>query len=235
MQIPPAIVSYRAETGVSDAILSRRSLRTFLPQAVDRQQVENILSIAARAPSGTNMQPWKAYVVQGERRQQLCDAVCHAFDHQRDQHQSEINYYPDKWFEPYIGRRRKVGWDLYGLLGIGKKEREKMHAQQRRNFHFFGASVGIIFTVHRDLATGSWLDYGMFLQNIMLLARERGLHTCAQAAWCDFHHPIREVLSIGDEQTVVCGMALGYADPSAVENSLDTERSELQQWVNFFE
>ncbi len=128
------------------------------------------------------MQPWQVYVLTGEIRQRVCDAVCHAFDHTPEKHDSEKRYYPKKWFEPFISRRRKVGWDLYGLLGIEKGDKEKMKKQHRRNFQFFDAPVGLIFTIHRDLETGSWLDYGMFLQNIMLLAREAGLHTCPQAA-----------------------------------------------------
>ena len=228
--------SYRHAESVADAVASRRSLRAFLPTEIPPHSVlEGILTSAARAPSGTNMQPWQAYVVRGDTRHQLCEAVCHAFDNERGQHVGEQRYYPEKWFDPYLARRRKVGWDLYSLLGIGKAEREKMHVQHRRNFQFFDAPVGMVFTIHRDLATGSWLDYGMFLQNIMLLARERGLHTCPQAAWADFHKPIRRVLPLRDEEVVVCGMAVGYADESAIENTLLTERAALDKFVKFFE
>ncbi|MEM7292787.1 MAG: nitroreductase, partial [Pseudomonadota bacterium] len=149
--------------------------------------------------------------------------------------QGEERYYPEKWFEPYISRRRKVGWDLYGLLGIEKGARDKMHAQHRRNFIYFDAPVGLIFTIDRKLAVGSWLDYGMFLQNIMLLAREAGLHTCPQAAWSDFLKPIRSILPLGEEEIVVCGMAIGYADPDAIENSLVTERADTADFAHFFD
>lgn len=227
-------ISYAPAASVGAAIRTRRSLRAFLATDVPDADLQQILETAARAPSGTNMQPWNVYSVRGDTRHRLCDAVCEAFDKEKDQHQGEVRYYPEKWFEPYISRRRKVGWDLYGLLGIGKTDREKMHAQHRRNFRFFDAPVGMIFTIHRDLATGSWLDYGMFLQNIMLLARERGLHTCPQAAWSDFHGPIRTVLPLKDEEIVVCGMSIGYADESAVENSLLTERAEIESFARFF-
>ncbi len=229
----PGTISYTAAETVSEAVITRRSLRAFLPTDVSDEQLASLLEKAARAPSGTNMQPWQAYVVKGDTRQRLCEAVCHAFDNERGQHQGEQRYYPEKWFEPYISRRRKVGWDLYGLLGIGKAERDKMHAQHRRNFQFFDAPVGVIFTIHRALATGSWLDYGMFLQNMMLLAREQGLHTCPQAAWADFHRPIRQVLSLSEEEVVVCGLAVGYADGAAIENALITERATPDEWVKY--
>ena len=232
---PEELVSYTPSSSTSDAVKTRRSLRDFLPTEVSQSTIETLLESAARAPSGTNMQPWQVYVVRGATRDALCDAVCHAFDNEQGQHEGEERYYPQKWFEPYISRRRKVGWDLYGLLGIEKGDRDRMHAQHRRNFRFFDAPIGVIFTIHRDLAVGSWLDYGMFLQNIMLLAREAGLHTCPQAAWSDFHKPIRRVLPLPEHEIVVCGMAVGYANPEAVENSLVTERAELGDFTQFFD
>ena len=148
----------------------------------------------------------------GAEKDALCDAVCAAFDRADPAHKREVKYYPDEFFEPYLSRRRKVGWDLYGLLGIGRGDTAKMKAQHRRNFRFFDAPVGMIFTIHRKLETGSWLDYGMFLQNIMTAARARGLDTCAQAAWSQYHQVIRSTLGVPEDEIVVCGMALGYAD-----------------------
>ncbi|MFT5895102.1 MAG: nitroreductase [bacterium] len=228
-------INYDVSSSVSDAINTRRSLRAFLPKHVDRDTVEKILSIAARAPSGTNMQPWKTYVMTGETRQRLCKSVCAVFDERSGSHTSEVCYYPETWFEPYLGRRRQVGWALYNLLGIQKGDRERTHAQHRRNFQFFDAPVGMIFTIHRDLATGSWLDYGMFMENVMLLAREQGLHTCPQAAWADYHAAVRQVLPLGEDEIVVSGLALGYADPSAIENTLVTERVATSEHVRFLD
>ena len=228
-------VSYEAATSVSDAVATRRSLRAFLPEPIPRQTLESLLEKAARAPSGTNMQPWKNYVLTGESRQRLCTAVCAAFDDPTVEGASEVEYYPAKWFDPYLSRRRQVGWSLYGLLGIGKGDRERTHAQHRRNFRFFDAPVGMIFTVDRKLATGSWLDYGMYLENLMLLAREQGLHTCPQAAWADYHAVIRRELSLHDDEIVLCGMALGHADPAAIENSLVTERVPLAENTTFLD
>jgi nitroreductase len=157
------------------AITSRRSVRRFLSTPVPRPVIAAILDAAARAPSGTNMQPWRGYVLTGGARQELCIAVQAAFDAEEPGHRHEVQYYPDEFFEPYLSRRRKVGWDLYGRLGICRGENTKMRAQHRRNFQFFDAPVGMIFTIHRRLATGSWIDYGMFLENIMIAARVHGL------------------------------------------------------------
>ena len=228
-------VSYDTSESVSDAVATRRSLRSFLPTDIPQETITAILEKAARAPSGTNMQPWKAYVLTGRTHQRLCSSVCSAFDEQSGEYSGEVQYYPSHWFEPYLSRRRQVGWALYALLGIEKGDRARMQSQHRRNFQFFDAPVGLMFTIHRDLATGSWLDYGMYLQNIMLLAREQGLHTCPQAAWADYHAVIRKVLPLDDDEIVVCGMALGYADPQAIENSLVTERAAVEQSAVFLD
>src|SRR6195952_4193183 len=218
---------------VDDAITSRRSIRRFLSTPVPAATVEAILDVAARAPSGTNMQPWRGYVVAGAAREALISAVQAVFDAQEPGHTQEVQYYPDEFFEPYLSRRRAVGWGLYGKLGIGRGDAAKMKAQHRRNFQFFDAPVGMIFTIDRRLATGSWLGYGMFLENIMTAARGRGLDTCAQAAWTHYHRVIRRVLALGDEETVVCGMALGYADPDAAENTLVTSRASARTFMRF--
>jgi len=222
------------ENAVEEAVGQRRSVRAFLGTAVPRETIERILLLAARAPSGTNMQPWKVHVLTGAARDRLCDLVTAAFDGD-EKHANEWAYYPKEFREPYLSRRRKVGWDLYGLLGIARGEAERMHAQHGRNFRFFDAPVGMIFTVDRHLEIGSWLDYGMFLQNIMILARSHGLETCPQAAFAAFHKVIRTELDLDDEQVVVGGLSLGYPDWSAVENTLITERVPLDEFVTFRE
>jgi len=215
------------------AITSRRSIRAFLPTPIPAAEVEAILDVAARAPSGTNMQPWQGYVLAGVEKDRLCAAVQAVFDSGEPGHRQEVQYYPDEFFDPYLSRRRAVGWGLYGKLGIARGEAAKMKAQHRRNFQFFDAPVGMIFTIDRRLATGSWLDYGMFLQNIMTAARARGLDTCAQAAWSHYHRAIRPVLGLTETEVVVCGMALGHADPDAPENGLVTVRAAARDFVVF--
>lgn len=218
---------------VDEAITSRRSVRRFLPTPVPMETVEAILDVAARAPSGTNMQPWRGYALAGEPKARLIEAVQAVFDATEPGHVQEVQYYPDEFFDPYLSRRREVGWGLYGLLGIARGETAKMKAQHRRNFQFFDAPVGMIFTIDRRLATGSWLDYGMFLENIMVAARARGLDTCAQAAWSHYHKAIRPVLGLAPEEVVVCGMALGHADADAPENRLETRRAPAREFVRF--
>ena len=222
---------------VDHAITTRQSLRAFLPTPVPRSTVEEILSIASRAPSGTNTQPWKVTVLTGAAKARLVEAIMAAYNdpEQRKLHAEEYAYYPRQWVEPYLGRRRKIGWDLYGLLGIGKTDKEGMHAQHGRNYLFFDAPVGLIFTIDRVMEQGSWLDYGMFLENIMVAARARGLDTCPQAAFTQFHRIIARELGLPDNEMVVCGMSLGYADMSRVENRLQTEREPVAGFARFLE
>ena len=220
---------------VDEAITSRRSIRAFLPTPVSRAEVEQLLAVAARAPSGTNTQPWQVHVLTGAALARLSDAIMAAYDDpaEAETHREEYAYYPREWKSPYIDRRRKIGWDLYGLLGIGKADKERMHEQHGRNYTFFDAPVGLIFTIDRILEQGSWLDYGMFLQNIMVAARGRGLDTCPQAAFTPFHRVIERELQLPANEMVVCGMALGHADPDAVANRLVTEREPVAGFVRF--
>ncbi|WP_295806738.1 nitroreductase [uncultured Nitratireductor sp.] len=218
---------------VDEAMLTRRSVRAFLPNPVDEETIRDILRVAARAPSGTNMQPWKVYVVSGERKQALSDAILSSGVRPEKIEWDEYKYYPDKFFEPYLARRRAVGYALYSLLGIGRREVERMRAQHDRNFTFFDAPVGLIFTIDRRLNKGSWIDLGMFVQSVMIAARGRDLHTCPQAAFAPYHKQIRPILGIPGEEIVVCGMALGYEDASKPENALRSERAPLEEFVSF--
>jgi nitroreductase len=222
---------------VDAAILSRRSLRSFLPTPIPRGVIEEILAVSSRAPSGTNTQPWRVYILTGEAKATLSRKIRAAYDDpaQRVSHTEEYAYYPTEWRPPYIDRRRKVGWDLYGLLGIAKTDKARMHEQHGRNYEFFDAPVGLIFTIDRILQQGSWLDYGMFLQSVMVSARARGLDTCPQAAFMQFHRIITEHIGAPANEQVVCGMSLGHADPAAVENSLVTERVPVAEFARFLD
>ena len=222
---------------VDAAITSRRSIRAFLPTEVAREDIEKILEVASRAPSGTNTQPWKVVVVTGQAKQRLSDAITAAYADPAlaTQHTEEYAYYPREWISPYIDRRRKVGWDLYALLGLTRDNKAGMAAQHARNYRFFDAPVGLLFTIDRVMDQGSWLDYGMFLENIMIAARGRGLDTCPQAAFTQFHRIIEEQLGLPANEMVVCGMALGFADSSKIENSLITEREPVSGFTRFLE
>jgi nitroreductase len=223
---------------VLDAIASRYSVRAFTQEAVSSETITAILNAARRAASGTNTQPWKVYVVTGDTKNRIVREVCAAHDATAyapgtSQHSEEYDYYPTNWVSPYIDRRRHNGWTLYGLLGIEKGDKEKMHAQAQRNFKFFDAPVGFFFTIDRVLGRGSMLDYGMFLQNIMLAARAHGLHTCPQAAWNNFHALIKPILGAGENEMLVCGMALGHADKDALVNTYGTPREEVATFTTW--
>jgi len=233
MTTPPASDIAAAEA----AVASRRSVRAFLPTPVPRATIERILAVASRAPSGTNTQPWKVYVLTGERLGSLSKKLVAAYDDPEEsaRHSEEYPYYPTEWVSPYIDRRRKVGWDLYGLLGIGKTDKARMHAQHRRNYEFFGAPVGLMFTIDRILRQGSWLDYGMFIEGVMVAARAHGLDTCPQAAFTPFHRIVTEAIGAPASEQLVCGMSLGWADASAIENTLVTEREPVTGFARFLD
>ena len=236
------IATSAIDTGnpVDHAIKSRQSIREFLPKEVPHALIAHLLEVASRAPSGTNTQPWKVYVLQGASRNTLVDKVCAAHDALRAdpslaaQYKEEYDYYPAKWVSPYIDRRRENGWSLYGLLGIVKGDKDKMHEQHQRNYELFDAPVGLMFTIDRVMGQGSLVDYGMFLQSIMVAARGHGLHTCPQAAWNGFSSIILPHIGAGPDEMLVCGMALGYADESVLVNTFRTPRvpaSEFTTWL----
>jgi nitroreductase len=222
--------------GIDQAITSRHSCRRFLPDKVTRQQIEHLLDVARWAPSGTNTQPWHVIVVAGAARDAMCDEIVCAASANPSPASSqgrEYEYYPSDWFEPYLGRRRACGWGLYGCLGITRENKAGMTEQRLRNYRFFGAPVGLIVTIDRRLNRGSWMDLGMFIQNLSLSARGMGLHTCAQAAFADYHDIIRRHLAIDSEQIVVCGMAIGYRDPNAPENVWRTDRESVDRFTSW--
>jgi nitroreductase len=224
----------KVRLSADDALQTRRSVRAFLPTPVGREEVEHLLLLAARSPSGSNIQPWKVHVFSGVVRQRITDTILKALDAgPADRFQREWNYYPQQWREPYVGRRRKIGWDMYGLLGIAKGDFERTEQQRRRNYEFFGAPVGMLFTLEEDLEIGSWLDLGIFIGNLAVAARGHGLDTCAQAAFADFHTLIRPILGIPDNQIIICGMALGHADHADAINQLQTQRAPLAEFASF--
>ena len=223
-----------ARSLVDEAITSRKSVRAFLSTPVDRATVEELLAVACRSPSGSNIQPWKVRVIGGDIRAGLTQAILDAIERDGvDKYQREWNYYPVQWREPFLGRRRKIGWDMYGLLGVGKGDHEGTHRARLRNYEFFDAPVGMIFTLDEDLEIGSWLDLGIFLGALMIAARGRGLDTCPQAAFADFHQIIRPLLNIPKNEIVICGMALGHIDPDAPVNALVTERASIEDFTTF--
>ena len=227
---------------VIDAMQSRFSCRAFTAQVPTKALVNSVLEAALRAPSGTNTQPWKVYVVQGAKRDELVAKVCAAHDQvaqnpelAKTQYAEPYDYYPEKWVSPYIDRRRACGFGMYGVLGIAKGEHLKMHMQQQRNFRYFDAPIGVHFTLDKVMGRGSMLDYGMFLQNIMLAARAAGLHTCPQAAWNMFDSIVLPHVGAGESEMLVCSMALGYADEAALINTFRTVREPLTQVVNWLD
>ena len=226
---------------VDEAIISRHSVRAFLDTPVDIQAIKDILAVSSRAPSGTNTQPWKVYVITGKKRAEMIDRVCAAQIelHQKpelaDQYKETFAYYPETWISPFIDRRRANGWGLYGLLNIQKGEKEKMAAQQLRNYQLFDAPVGLFFTVNKALGIGSKMDISMMIQNVMVAAKARGLDTCPQAAWNHFHPIVLDVLGAPEDEELVCAIALGYADPHHIVNTFITPRLPVEDFTVFID
>ncbi len=226
---------------VDQAITSRHSVRAFLNTPIEQQTIKDILTVASRAPSGTNTQPWKVYVVIGQKRDEMVERVCQAqleiYESPELAHQysETFAYYPQTWVSPYIDRRRENGWGLYGLLGIQKGEKEKMATQQLRNYQLFDAPVALFFTVNKAMGIGSKMDISMMIQNVMVAAKARGLDTCPQAAWNHFHPIVLEVLGAPEDEELVCTVALGYADPDHIVNTFITPRIPVEEFAVFLD
>lgn len=220
---------------VLDCLTSRRSVRGFRTDAVPRETIEQILHAAARAPSATNTQPWHVHVLTGAAKSRLTASIISARAGGADEPLPEYPYYPATMPEPYLSRRRAIGWNLYGQLGIAKGDHAAARAWHDQNFHFFSAPVGMIFTLDRRLGLGAYLDLGMFMQNIMTAARAFDLDTCPQAAFAGYHTIIRHHLGLPDEELVLCGMALGHADTQAIANQIRSDREPVANFTVFSE
>jgi nitroreductase len=219
---------------VSDAVNSRRSMRVFKADPVPKTDIEWIIETANRAASNGNLQPWKLYVTMGKARQRLSAAILAAIDVNDNGPGGEYDVYPKEFTPVYDARRKLVGKQLYTLLDIKRGDAKGMLRQFRKNFDFFDAPVGMILCVDRHMGNGQWIDCGIFLDQLMLLAREKGLHTCPQAAFSRYQHVVRRELNVPDGQVVICGLALGYADPDAVPNNLITERAPIADFTTWF-
>jgi len=219
---------------VNEALISRRSVRRFLPDPVSQEKIDNILKGAAFAPSGHNIQPWHVYVVEGQKKQSITQSILNSIkDGSAKDMKNEFDYYPTEWFEPFVSRRRAVGFELYNLLGIGRDDFAARDKQMQENFHFFGAPVGMFITMDRRLATGTFIDVGMFIQSILVGARGEDLHSCGQVAFTKFHTLIAEQLKFKENEMLVCGVSIGYEDTSAPENALRVEKLQYSDFTTF--
>jgi nitroreductase len=218
---------------VSEALATRKTIRAFRPDPVSRETIEAILAAASRAPSGGNLQPWKVYALFGEARDELIRRVAERRKTKALGEAPEYLIYPPALTEPYKTRRFKIGEAMYATMNIAREDKMARLNFFSGNWEFFGAPVGLIITIDRQMQQGQWADVGMFLQSIMLLAREHGLHTCPQEAWAVWHRIIREYLNVPEEEMIFCGIAIGYADEAHPVNALHSERAPLEEWVTF--
>ncbi|WP_029132359.1 nitroreductase [Sedimenticola selenatireducens] len=219
---------------VKEALKQRKATRAFLPQEVEKAKIVRILDAARHAPSGTNTQPWQVAVVTGEKRRRLGDLMETAF-RSGQAGAMEFQYYPEVWEGVYKARRRACGLQMYSTLNISREEKQRQQDQWAANYRAFDAPVMMFFFIDRILETGSYLDYGMFIQSIMLMALEEGLATCPQAALGEYPEIVKRELGYSEEKKLVVGLAMGYEDTSNIINSYRTPRDEVEQFTRFFE
>ena len=218
----------------TETMKHRHSTRAFLDKAVAKESVLAILDAARWAPSGVNTQPWRVAVVTGESRERLAEAIISARS-EGVQANPDYHYYPQEWFEPYKSRRKATGLALYGALGIGREDKAQQLEAWNNNYRFFGAPVGLLIFIERRMGQGSWIDLGMFVQNILLAAEEQGLSTCPQASLADHPDIVRQQLAIEDNWALACGVALGYADNGAAVNGYRTPRESVEAFTSWHE
>lgn len=217
---------------VLEAIQGRHSTRAFLETPVSKNMIEQILNIARFAPSGVNTQPWKVVVVTKNYQQKIGASIIQARESNILEN-PDYHYYPTEWFEPYKSRRKACGLALYSSINISLEEKEKRKIAWYRNYYFFGAPVGLLFFIDKRLEKGSWVDMGMFIQNVMLAARGFGLETCPQASLAEYPDLVRNIVEVPFDYALICGMALGYEDKEASINQYRTDRlavSEFTEW-----
>jgi nitroreductase len=215
------------------AVQSRKSVRGFLPDPVDPERIRRVLETAARAPSGGNLQPWHIHVVGGEPLDRLKAIMRERVQTLPDGEPAEYDVYPRELVSPYRERRFQVGEDLYACLGIPREDKAGRRAQFARNYQFFGAPLALFCTVDRRMGPPQWSDLGMYLQSVMLLLREEGLHSCPQECWAKYSRTIHDFLAIPQERMLFCGMAIGYEDESAPANRLHAARAPLSEFAEF--
>jgi nitroreductase len=220
---------------VTDAVLSRHSCRAFTSQAVDLEVVRGLIASARYAPSGGNLQPWSVHVLSGDSMARFRAMMAPKIEAAPLGKTSEYHVYPPNLKEPYRSRRFKVGEDLYGHIGITRGDKAGRVAQFARNFDFFGAPVGLFFLIDRTMGPPQWSDLGMFIQTLMLLARERGLETCPQEAWASWHEEVTGFIGASAEMMLFCGLGMGYGDYSAPINRLRSDRAPLEEVATFHE
>ena len=213
---------------VTDAVNARRSVRAFRPDPIDDATIAELLTIASRAPSGGNVQPWRIYVVNGESMARFREFIA-----TRQIEAPAYDIYPAGLTEPYRSSRFKVGEDMYATIGITREDKPGRLAQFAKNMDFFGAPTAIFCFVERQMGPPQWSDLGMFLQTFMLLAQEAGLDTCPQEAWAVYEQAVRKFVDAPEEQRIFCGVAIGHADLEHPINTLVSAREPLDVFARF--
>jgi nitroreductase len=222
-----------ARDAVDRIIKARFACRAFCSRQITRRALEEILEVARFAPSGANIQPWRVYVVSGKKKEEISQSLLRAHQEARDEHSAEYRYYASPLPEPYSRRQEQFGRLFYGSLGIPQRDKEGRARQTSKNYSFFGAPAGLIIAIDRRLQVGSWLDLGMFIQNVMIAAGVRGLHTCPQETFAKYHSLLRKLLPLSPEEIVVCGMSIGFADGASAAAGTRMPKAAVEEFAQF--
>ena len=234
ISMPAANIKLETAMNVKDALIQRKSTRAYLDKPVAIETIKNMLDAARHAPSGANTQPWQVAVVAGEKKLHLQERIESAF-RSGLKPKMDYQYYPLEWKDPYMTRRIACGLQLYKTLAIAREDKQRRDDQWAANYRAFDAPVMLFFFMDPLMETGSFLDYGMFIQSLMLAAVEEGLATCPQAALGEYPEIVKRELGYPDDYILLCGMSLGYEDTSATVNSYRTPREEVEAFTRFFE
>ena len=225
-------LSKKAST-VSEAIDTRLTCRAFTNALPNRNIITSIIERAKRAPSGGNLQPWRMWVVSGQPLEEFKKDIAEKIKDNPMGEGTEYNIYPPNLKEPYESRRREVGRSMYEVLNIRKEDKAGRMKQFMRKFEFFGAPIALFFAIDREMQEGQWSDLGMFIQSIMLLAREEGLHTAPQEAWAIWYKSVNKFLDIPEELMLFCGMGIGFADENDPINTFRSKRQDIDDFTDF--
>jgi nitroreductase len=231
--VPEVEATTSAAVNVRDALLSRHSCRSFTQRRVDAATLRDLLDTARFAPSGGNLQPWMVHVLSGDSMLRFRAQLTPKLQSDPMAGAAEYHVYPPQLKEPYRSRRQKSGEDMYGQIGVRREDSASRRRQFACNFDFFGAPAAMFFFVDRSMGSPQWSDLGMFIQSIMLLARERGLETCAQESWAIWHNEVTEFFSVEAALMLFCGMAIGFGDYAAPINRLRTGRASVEEFTVF--
>lgn len=217
---------------LQDIIFTRSSIRGFLGKPVPKKTIEKVINLARSAPSGANLQPGRFTVLASTSLNALSNTLVEAIQKGRPS-VSEYSYFPSPLPDHLLARKREAGFGLYEALDIARRDIQARKKQFENNYRFFGAPVGIVVSIEKNMGKGCFMDLGMAIQNLFIGAETEGLSSCGIGALANYGDLVHEHLQLPKDEIVVCGIALGYADPENPANKFKTPRMKLEEFSDF--